>query len=446
MLSLRCWMAAWICVGIAILAAANSRAAEPGSSPHSEQSARLSDEITQTTGKLRQIGLAFLNFEYRNHQFPARAIFDKQGKRLLSWRVQILPFIGESDLYKQFHLDEPWDSAHNKALIERMPALYASPHRPHDFKTTFLVPVGKGLAFDGSEGLIVNTGAGPGEDAGAVAARARDRIRMTILAVEANDDRAVTWTKPDDLEVDLQKPREGLGDTKAGVFEALFGDGHVDFFPKTIKPKKLRSLLTLPRPDQTLDNLREISVAFQVFEERNHRLPARAIFDKQGKPLLSWRVQILPSLDQSDLYNQFHLDEFWDSEHNKPLIEKMPAFYASPHRPHDFKTPFLVPVGKGLAFEGSEARTFHSYDEVRKTIVVVEANDDRAVTWTKPEDLQVDLRKPLEGVGGTEEGGFKALFGDGHIGFVRKTIKPETMQSLLTWPRQTSEGSPAPLP
>ena len=42
-------------------------------------------------------------------------------------RVAILPYLGESEkaLYGQFELSEPWDSPNNKALLAKMPKVYA---------------------------------------------------------------------------------------------------------------------------------------------------------------------------------------------------------------------------------------------------------------------------------------------------------------------------------
>ncbi len=74
-------------------------------------------------------------------------------------------------------------------------------------------------------------------------------------------------------------------------------------------------------------NLKQIAIAFHAFHDTTAGLPAD-ITDKAGKPLLSWRVAILPYIEQSELYNQFKLDEPWDSANNKKLIEKMPKLYA----------------------------------------------------------------------------------------------------------------------
>jgi hypothetical protein len=195
------------------------------------QAARAAANRNTTMNKLRQIALAMFNYESAKRHFPARAIFDKTGKPLLSWRVAILPQLEEMELYKQFHLDEPWDSAHNKPLIDKMPGAYVKPGRENDGKTVFLVPVGTGLAFEGDKGLTE----------GAFS----DGTSKTILAIEANDDHAVPWTKPDDLEVDLNKPFDGLRDTEAGgIFCAVFADGHTIGITKQCDLDTFKALLT----------------------------------------------------------------------------------------------------------------------------------------------------------------------------------------------------------
>ena len=101
-----------------------------------EASARI-----KSTNNMKQLVLAAFNYMDRYSTFPPAYGADKAGKRLLSWRVQLLPYLGQEKLYKEFHLDEPWDSDHNKKLIARMPAVFRSSENPKinaDFKTTYL--------------------------------------------------------------------------------------------------------------------------------------------------------------------------------------------------------------------------------------------------------------------------------------------------------------------
>ncbi len=92
------------------------------------QAARQAARRTVSMNNLKQIALAMLNYVEAKGAFPPAYIADKTtGKPLLSWRVAILPYLEREDLFKEFHLDEPWDSQHNKALIPRMPRVYRSP-------------------------------------------------------------------------------------------------------------------------------------------------------------------------------------------------------------------------------------------------------------------------------------------------------------------------------
>src|SRR5438046_1419781 len=104
-----------ILIGVIVQLTRTSVAADPG--PTSGKVVDSPDEgkgRAEVHANLKLIGLAFRQSIDGKHQFPARAIFNAKGESLLSWRVQLLPYLGEGELYKQFHLDEPWDSDHNK--------------------------------------------------------------------------------------------------------------------------------------------------------------------------------------------------------------------------------------------------------------------------------------------------------------------------------------------
>ena len=95
-----------------------------------------------------------------------------------------------------------------------------------------------------------------------------------------------------------------------------------------------------------MNNLKQIGVALLNYQDAEGKLPSATGAGADGKPLLSWRVRILPYIEEAELYRQFHLDEPWDSEHNKPLIAKMPAIFAAPGSKvaGDNKTVYLTPA------------------------------------------------------------------------------------------------------
>ena len=164
------------------------------------------------------------------------------------------------------------------------------------------------------------------------------------------------------------------------------------------------------------NNLKQLALAMHNYHATYNSLPTDAIYSKDGKPLLSWRVAILPYIEQLQLYNQFKLDQAWDSPHNKNLLEKMPQIYAPVT---DVKTPphftyYQVFTGPGTVFEGNKKiRLPEITDGTSNTILIVEAGD--AVPWTKPQDLPYSPRKDLPKLGGLLADSINVAMCDGSV-------------------------------
>jgi hypothetical protein len=146
------------------------------------------------------------------------------------------------------------------------------------------------------------------------------------------------------------------------------------------------------------NRLKQIGFALGVYaSDHDNRLPPAALRDKQGKPLLSWRVLLLPYLGHKDLYEEFRLDEPWDSAHNLALLERIPEVYktAFPDETEPFTTRWQVLVGPGTAFELPQGASLRDDfpDGVTNTIIVIEAR--HPVPWTKPADLAYSSDEPL---------------------------------------------------
>jgi prepilin-type processing-associated H-X9-DG protein len=186
---------------------------------------------TASQNNLKQLALAMHSYHDVYKNFPARASFDKDGNPLLSWRVLVLPFVGEAQLFKRFHQDEPWDSAHNKKLIAEMPQLYCPPYlKREEGKTTYLVPVGPKTIFEGQKGMLIKN--------------ITDGTSNTIMIVEANESRAVFWTQPEDYQVNPKDPSAGLFRDGSNRTNAAFADGAVRSFDRKLPAKTWRALFT----------------------------------------------------------------------------------------------------------------------------------------------------------------------------------------------------------
>jgi hypothetical protein len=183
------------------------------------------------------------------------------------------------------------------------------------------------------------------------------------------------------------------------------------------------------------NNLKQIALAFYNYaDSTNGQLP-RDIADKDGKVLLSWRVQILPQFDQDELYKKFKLDEPWDSKDNRELVEKMPEFYSSPRVVVKKKgfTVYQGFAGAGALFEPGKKLTFPASipDGTSNTILAVESS--MAVPWTKPADVPFDEKKDLPDIGKAYGGKPLAALCDGSVRTLNlKTITPATLKAAIT--------------
>jgi beta-lactamase regulating signal transducer with metallopeptidase domain len=390
--------------------------------------------ITETEA-LKRVGIALHNYHDVHRRFPGPAILSADGRPLLSWRVAILPFLegraGEA-LYREFKLDEPWDSEHNKRLLERMPRDFAL--GPSDAQTTRLT------AVVGPETMW-------GKPEGTPLSGMRDGTTWTVAVVVA--DEGVEWTKPEDIPFDRESPaferlvqngclvvradgrvsRLQTADPRAfmGMFtvnggEAIIPEWVSDSAPRPLATESRRGASSsIPASRATsrdltigevVNGLKQIGLALHNHgSAHTGRFPGPAILGKDGKPLLSWRVAILPYLEAGDLYNEFKLDEPWDSEHNKRLISRIPKVYALGQKDPG-KTRFQAVVGPETMWGKPEGVGFSEIpDGTSNTVAVVFA--DEGVIWTKPEDVAF---------GGDNaalvqlfSGGACALLGDGSV-------------------------------
>lgn len=175
--------------------------------------------ISRTQNKLKRLALGFHNYESAFRVFPTYAKTKSTGKPSgLSWRVHILPFLGEAELYREFKLDEPWDSEHNLKLLSRMPELY-KPELPigttakiEAFHTTLVAPLSEKSVF--------------GQDKPVGFAQLTDGSSNTILFVEVTPENAIPWTSPAEFRIDPLAPSEGL-QVLDGKASAAFVDGSV---------------------------------------------------------------------------------------------------------------------------------------------------------------------------------------------------------------------------
>jgi hypothetical protein len=400
--------------------------------------------LDRAMANLKQVGLALHNYESAFGELPGAAITDSGGAPLLSWRVALLPFLGRQDLYDQFRLDEPWDSAHNLALASQMPEVFAPANADGTGtgETFVQALVGPGAAFR------VDVGRRLGEFS------AGDGLKTTLMVAEGAD--PVLWTRPEDIDAGttVDAGRFG-GEGFADGFVGLFGDGAVRYVPDSASPAVLGAIATVeggeltragdythrfptsPAAAQALaaNRLREIGLALHAYHDAFGRFPSSELRDVTGAPLLSWRVAILPFLDGGQvLYDALDLTKPWDHPDNLALLDFMPEVYQPTLREDVGRGETFVQglVGAGAAFLPDRGRSIVEVaDGASNTIMVAEAAG--AVAWTRPMDIDAGMTVDAGNFGGEQfADGFLVLYFDGTVAALPVTTDRATIRRLIT--------------
>jgi hypothetical protein len=174
---------------------------------------------------LIRIVLALHAYHERYSRFPGHAIADPDGQPLLSWRVALLPFLGQEQLYRRFKLDEPWDSPSNKKLLGEMPAVYALPVGKKDTsRTPYQVFVGPGTVFESVRGISISG--------------IPDGVGNTLLVIEAAYD--VEWTRPKELPYRAGRRLPPIAGRFPDGFLAAYADGRVRLISNDFDLRRMR--------------------------------------------------------------------------------------------------------------------------------------------------------------------------------------------------------------
>ncbi len=196
------------------------------------QAQRSTARRMQSTNNMKQLGLAFHNYAQVNKgQFPTSVMIGPDGKTPYSWRIAVLPYLEQNDLYKQYNFNEPWDGPNNRKLLDKMPVIF---HHPD------------GDGKSSSYYLPVNAHA-VGSPQPSDIAKMTDGLSNTILLVEAR--REIPWTKPEDIPVPVptdgpDAPLPKLGGFSTDGYNAAFADGAVKFLKDSIDPETLKALFS----------------------------------------------------------------------------------------------------------------------------------------------------------------------------------------------------------
>jgi RNA polymerase sigma factor (sigma-70 family) len=259
-----------------------ARAAE--AAPEVDDRVEIAMRRMRSAQNVKQVGIALLAYHDAHRSFPAPAVYDKNGKALLSWRVAILPYLDQEKLYKRFRLDEPWDSPHNKKLLAEMPSAYGPVGAPsgEPGRTFYQAFVGPHAGFEAGRRLHLVS--------------FTDGADQVILLAEAAS--PVPWTKPDDLSFAPDRPLPKLGGLFGDNFHVLMADGTVRFVTKKVDPQVLRDALTrdklLSKKGEAADAKKDNERLFKLMVQ------SRGALEGEKQLLAELKVKLAKLVSESD--------------------------------------------------------------------------------------------------------------------------------------------------
>lgn len=381
----------------------------------------------QSRQNLKQIAFALHNFHDSHLSFPAALLQNQGTKSQYSWRVALLPYLGQEEIYNQYNFDEPWDSEQNKKLLNKMPPIYSSQGEESARGMT------RYLGIVGPDTVITSKLGQPNSGRpGTRISRILDGTANTIMVVEAA--KAVPWTKPEDISFEMERGFDPLKNQLSNQFLALMTNGAIHFLDIPANDEKKQKLLLdsftyaggesvfidlllhasdlskrkpysrpqirIPeKPESKVHwingHLGKIGRALTTFHRIHSAFPPASVQNPDSKARHSWRVAILPMLGQQRLYHQYNFDEPWDSEQNKKLLEQIPEFYVTDEEGlKTGMTSILAVVGSDTVISSDQptgdkgregTRMADITDGTSNTAMIVYSKHE--VPWTKPEDI-----------------------------------------------------------
>jgi len=202
------------------------------------------------------------------------------------------------------------------------------------------------------------------------------------------------------------------------------------------------------RRTQCSNNLRQISLALHNYHDTYKVLPPAYIADASGKPMHSWRVLILPYIEEQTLYEQYRFDESWDGPNNRKLANQMPMVYACPSHPHkapDVYTHYLAVNGKNAAWSRTRQRKLKDFEGGTANVILVTESAPCKVHWMEPADISPEEAVKLFTSADSQDAsehcyedffyeyywGRNMLYADGSVRFFNNGIDASTWSALF---------------
>jgi hypothetical protein len=194
------------------------------------------------------------------------------------------------------------------------------------------------------------------------------------------------------------------------------------------------------RRSHCANNLKQIGLALHNYHDTYNSFPPAYVCDANGKPMHSWRVLVLPFMEQQALYDQYRFDEPWDGPNNRLLAAQIRKFYSCPQdhgHPGSTETSYVAIVGPGTAWPGEKAATFADFQDGTSNVLLVVEVHNSGIHWMEPRDLHVTQMATVinpphgQGICSDHEAGAQVTLADGSVRFLKSDTPADVLRSLI---------------
>lgn len=195
----------------------------------------------------------------------------------------------------------------------------------------------------------------------------------------------------------------------------------------------IQSARAAARRTQSANNMKQLGLAMHNYHAVHKKFPSTVMTAEDGKTKYSWRVALLPYLDQKPLFDAYDFTNPWDSENNLKILKRMPNVFRHPNEGAGVTTSSYYALSgenTGLGNGDKAIGLRDIIDGSSNTALVFDAK--RAVPWTKPEDIKYSTDDDVPALGGYEPGGFNVLLADGSVRFVAQSVDEKTLRAIIS--------------
>jgi len=190
---------------------------------------------------------------------------------------------------------------------------------------------------------------------------------------------------------------------------------------------------------QCHNNLKQISLALQLYHDVYGSFPPAFIADKSGRPMHSWRMLLLPFIEQENLYKLYRFDEPWDGPNNRQLADQIMQVYSCPdkHWKRTSETSYVAIIGPHTAWPGEKAAKLGDFQDGPANVLLVVEVHDSGIHWMEPRDLHVSQMSPTinaplgQGISSDHPDYVNGAFADGMTRRLRETLPADVLRSWI---------------